>query len=255
MRSWRGLTQIEGEIEAGSFVFKTALEDIHFNIEQRLTDLVGEPGRRLHTARSRNDQVATDFKLWVRDAMDRAEALHARAAARCCSRWPSAMPATVMPGFTHLQAAQPVTFGHHLLAYVEMLGRDRSRLADARRAAERMPAGRRGACRHQLPDRSGDDRGRARLRPAGGQLDRRRLRPRLRAGLPGRGRHLRRAPVAPGRGAGAVVDAAVRLRADARGLHLGQLDHAAEAQPRRRRAGARQVGADPGRPAGACWWC
>ena len=136
-----------------------------------------------------------------------------------------------------------------------MLGRDRSRLRRCAAAAERVPAGGGGAGRHQLSDRPGDDRGRARLRPADGELDRRRLRPRLRAGLSGGGRDLRRASLAACRGAGPVVDAAVRLRADARGLHLRQLDHAAEAQSRRRRAGARQVGADPGRTCRRCWWC
>ncbi len=135
-----GLDQVEAEIAAGGFVFKTELEDIHFNVEQRLTDLIGEPGRRLHTARSRNDQVATDFKLWVRDAMDRADG-HARELQRVLLGLAREHAATVMPGFTHLQAAQPVTFGHHLLAYVEMLGRDRSRLQDARRRLNECPLG------------------------------------------------------------------------------------------------------------------
>ncbi|MFZ1425136.1 MAG: argininosuccinate lyase [Geminicoccaceae bacterium] len=135
-----GLTQIEAEIAAGTFEFKTELEDIHFNIEQRLTDLVGEPGRRLHTARSRNDQVATDFKLWVRDAIDRAQA-RMRELQRVLLGLAREHAATVMPGFTHLQAAQPVTFGHHLLAYVEMLGRDRSRMEDARRRLNESPLG------------------------------------------------------------------------------------------------------------------
>ncbi len=135
-----GLEQIEAEIAAGTFEFKTELEDIHFNIEQRLTDLVGEPGRRLHTARSRNDQVATDFKLWVRDAIDRAQA-RMRELQRVLLGLARDHAATVMPGFTHLQAAQPVTFGHHLLAYVEMLGRDRSRMEDARRRLNESPLG------------------------------------------------------------------------------------------------------------------
>ena len=141
MRSWVAWRGSRARSRPASFVFKTELEDIHLNIEQRLTDLVGEPGRRLHTARSRNDQVATDFKLWVRDAMDRADMPAAGAAARCCSRLARAHAATVMPGFTHLQAAQPVTFGHHLLAYVEMLGRDRSRFADARARLNECPLG------------------------------------------------------------------------------------------------------------------
>ncbi|MFW5833127.1 MAG: argininosuccinate lyase [Pseudomonadota bacterium] len=135
-----GLERIEAEIAAGEFRFSTELEDIHFNIESRLTELVGEPGRRLHTARSRNDQVATDTRLFARTAIDRADALlrdlqavlidHAEAEAE-----------TVMPGFTHLQAAQPVTLGHHLLAYVEMFGRDRSRFLDARRRMNECPLG------------------------------------------------------------------------------------------------------------------
>jgi argininosuccinate lyase len=135
-----GLERIRGEIEAGAFEFRTELEDIHLNVEQRLTDLVGEPGRRLHTARSRNDQVATDFKLWVRDAVDRADG-RLRELQRVLLRLAREHAASVMPGFTHLQAAQPVTFGHHLMAYVEMLGRDRSRFGDARRRLNECPLG------------------------------------------------------------------------------------------------------------------
>ncbi|MEK0082594.1 argininosuccinate lyase [Benzoatithermus flavus] len=135
-----GLERIRGEIERGEFVFTTELEDIHLNIESRLTDLVGEPGRRLHTARSRNDQVATDFKLWVRDAMDRADA-RLKELQRVLLGLARTHAATVMPGFTHLQAAQPVTFGHHLMAYVEMFGRDRSRFQDARRRLNESPLG------------------------------------------------------------------------------------------------------------------
>jgi argininosuccinate lyase len=135
-----GLAQIATEIEAGDFVFDPKLEDIHFNIEARLTGLVGEPGRRLHTARSRNDQVATDMKLWTRDAFDRAERL-LQALQAVLLRHAEAHVASVMPGFTHLQAAQPVTLGHHLLAYVEMLGRDRSRFRDARARANECPLG------------------------------------------------------------------------------------------------------------------
>lgn len=135
-----GLDEIAREIEAGRFVFDKALEDIHFNIEQRLTERIGEPGRRLHTARSRNDQVATDMRLWVRDAMERAEGL-LQALQRVLIGQAMRHAETVMPGFTHLQAAQPVTLGHHLLAYVEMLGRDRSRFADARRRMNESPLG------------------------------------------------------------------------------------------------------------------
>ena len=135
-----GLDAIARQIEAGEFVFDKALEDIHFNIEQRLTDQIGEPGRRLHTARSRNDQIATDMRLWVRDAMERAEGL-LQALQRVLIAQALRHADTVMPGFTHLQAAQPVTLGHHLLAYVEMLGRDRSRFTDARRRMNESPLG------------------------------------------------------------------------------------------------------------------
>src|ERR1700688_1301030 len=127
----RGLDTILSEIEAGKFKFKRALEDIHMNVESRLADLIGPAAGRLHTARSRNDQVATDFRLWVRaqiDEIDAALAAYARALAQKALDHAD----TVMPGFTHLQPAQPVTFGHHLLAYVEMAARDRGRFADAR---------------------------------------------------------------------------------------------------------------------------
>jgi len=135
-----GLDELAAEIEAGRFAFDPALEDIHLNIEARLTERIGEPGRRLHTARSRNDQVATDFKLFVRDAIDRAvERLIAFTNA--ISYMAEQHAATVMPGFTHLQAAQPVTFGHHLLAYAEMVMRDVSRFVDARVRLNECPLG------------------------------------------------------------------------------------------------------------------
>ena len=135
-----GLERIRAEIEAGDFVFRTALEDIHSNIEARLKDIVGEAAGRLHTARSRNDQVATDFRLWVREAID---GLHGRIGGVIGALLDQAErhAATVMPGFTHLQPAQPVTFGHHLMAYVEMFGRDRGRLADCRRRLNECPLG------------------------------------------------------------------------------------------------------------------
>ena len=154
-----GLAAIAHEIETGRFPFDAALEDIHMNIEARLTERIGEAGRRLHTARSRNDQVATDFRLWVRDAIDGLSAQIADVM-RALAERAAAHAADPMPGFTHLQTAQPVTFGHHLLAYVEMLDRDRGRLADCRRAAERVPAGQRGAGRHVVSDRPRDDRAR-----------------------------------------------------------------------------------------------
>jgi argininosuccinate lyase len=135
-----GLDTILSEIEAGKFSFKRALEDIHTNVESRLAELIGPAAGRLHTARSRNDQVATDFRLWVRetiDELDRALAGYQRALAEKAL----AHAETVMPGFTHLQIAQPVTFGHHLLAYVEMAGRDRGRFADARSRLNESPLG------------------------------------------------------------------------------------------------------------------
>jgi argininosuccinate lyase len=135
-----GLDTILSEIEADRFVFKRELEDIHMNVESRLAELVGPAAGRLHTARSRNDQVATDFRLWVRDTidlLDRALADYQLALAERAMEH----AATVMPGFTHLQTAQPVTFGHHLLAYVEMAARDRGRFADARRRLNESPLG------------------------------------------------------------------------------------------------------------------
>ena len=136
----QGLEQIAGEIESGVFVFSEALEDIHMNIESRLAELVGEPARRLHTARSRNDQVATDFKLWVRDLLDTID--HALADMQTALiEKAEAHADMLMPGFTHLQTAQPVTFGFHLMAYVEMLGRDRGRFADARARLNESPLG------------------------------------------------------------------------------------------------------------------
>jgi argininosuccinate lyase len=135
-----GLVSIADAISAGKFDFDPALEDIHLNIEARLTDAIGDPGRRLHTARSRNDQVATDFKLFVRDAMDRSVGLLSTLA-HTISYMSERHAATVMPGFTHLQAAQPVTFGHHLLAYGEMLMRDISRFTDARKRLNECPLG------------------------------------------------------------------------------------------------------------------
>ena len=135
-----GLDTILREIEAGKFTFSRALEDIHLNIEARLAELIGSAAGRLHTARSRNDQVATDLRLWVRDAIDATDnALAGLQRALAGKALDTA--ALVMPGFTHLQTAQPVTFGHHLMAYVEMIGRDRGRFADARRRLNESPLG------------------------------------------------------------------------------------------------------------------
>ncbi len=136
----KGLDQIAREIAEGRFVFKRELEDVHFNIEQRLTEIAGAAGARLHTARSRNDQVATDFRLWVREASERAER-GLKALQKVLLLQAGAHAETIMPGFTHLQPAQPVTFAHHCLAYIEMFARDRSRFDDARKRMNECPLG------------------------------------------------------------------------------------------------------------------
>jgi argininosuccinate lyase len=136
----RGLDKIAVEIEAGKFAFRRSLEDIHLNVESRLAELIGPIAGKLHTARSRNDQVATDFRLYVRDEIDAIDALLAGLQLTLADK-ALAHAATVMPGFTHLQTAQPVTFGHHLLAYVEMFARDRGRFADARKRLNESPLG------------------------------------------------------------------------------------------------------------------
>ncbi|MCB1520600.1 MAG: argininosuccinate lyase [Hyphomicrobiaceae bacterium] len=136
----RGLDQVGAEIAAGTFTFSDALEDIHMNIENRLAELIGPAAGRLHTARSRNDQVALDFRMFVRDALDAFDDGLAELQ-KALAEQALAHAAVVMPGFTHLQPAQPVTFGHHMLAYVEMFGRDRARFADARRRMNECPLG------------------------------------------------------------------------------------------------------------------
>jgi argininosuccinate lyase len=136
----RGMAQIAGEIEAGSFEWKLELEDVHLNIEARLTQLVGAAGKRLHTGRSRNDQVATDVRLWLRGEIDQLMPLLA-AMQRALVDLASAHTQTVMPGYTHMQVAQPVSFAHHLLAYVEMFWRDCQRLADVRKRVNQLPLG------------------------------------------------------------------------------------------------------------------
>jgi argininosuccinate lyase len=136
----KGLDAIAREIEEGKFTFSRALEDIHLNVESRLKELIGPAAGRLHTARSRNDQVALDFRLYVRDTIDHLD-LQLKDLQLALAEKAEAHAATIMPGFTHLQVAQPVTFGHHCLAYVEMLARDRSRLADARRRMNENPLG------------------------------------------------------------------------------------------------------------------
>ena len=167
----RGLEQIRAEIEAGTFPFRSEHEDIHLNVEARLAELIGAAAGRLHTARSRNDQVATDFKLWVKDAIDRLDrqmqGLQAALIARA-----ERHADTIMPGFTHLQVAQPVTFGHHLLAYVEMLGRDRGRLDDCRARLNECPLGAAALAGTSFPiDRDMTARDLGFARPAANSLD------------------------------------------------------------------------------------
>lgn len=137
-----GLLTVLSEIEGGSFAFSTALEDIHMNVEARLKEVIGEPAGRLHTGRSRNDQVATDFKLWVRDQLDAAISGLEALIRALLSQAEAGGADWVMPGFTHLQTAQPVTWGgHHMMAYVEMFGRDMSRFQDARKRMNESPLG------------------------------------------------------------------------------------------------------------------
>ncbi|GAB3626379.1 argininosuccinate lyase [Pandoraea terrae] len=136
----RGMTQIRGEIERGEFDWQLDLEDVHLNIEARLTSLIGDAGKRLHTGRSRNDQVATDIRLWLRSEIDQIGALLGNLR-RALLDLAAQHSATILPGFTHLQVAQPVTFGHHLLAYVEMFSRDAERMVDLRRRVNRLPLG------------------------------------------------------------------------------------------------------------------
>ncbi|MDP5116160.1 MAG: argininosuccinate lyase, partial [Burkholderiaceae bacterium] len=136
----RGLAQITKDIEGGQFDWKLELEDVHLNIEARLTQLVGDAGKRLHTGRSRNDQVATDVRLWLRDEIDAIREL-LKALQRALVDVAAQHTETVMPGFTHLQVAQPISFAHHLLAYVEMLSRDEERMGEIRHRVNRLPLG------------------------------------------------------------------------------------------------------------------
>jgi argininosuccinate lyase len=166
-----GLDRIEREIAEGRFAFSTALEDIHMNIEARLKEIAGEAAGRLHTARSRNDQVATDFKLWVRDAIDGLDR-DLRDLLAALLDQAERHAATVMPGMTHLQPAQPVTFGHHLMAYVEMLSRDRGRLADCRKRLNECPLGAAALAGTSFPiDRAMTSRTLGFDRPAANSLD------------------------------------------------------------------------------------
>ncbi len=166
-----GLRKVREEIEAGTFRFRPELEDIHMNVEARLVEIAGPAARRLHTARSRNDQVATDFRLWVRDEIDAlGDALKALQAALLDQAERHAEQ--VMPGFTHLQNAQPVTFGHHLLAYVEMVGRDRGRFADCRQRLNESPLGSAALAGTSFPiDRHGTARALGFDRPTANSID------------------------------------------------------------------------------------
>src|ERR1700694_2388860 len=159
------------EIGTGKFKFRRALEDIHMNVESRLTDLIGPAAGRLHTARSRNDQVATDFRLFVRDTIDATDAALAAFQHALVER-ALEHAGTVMPGFTHLQTAQPVTFGHHLLAYVEMAARDRGRFADARKRLNESPLGAAALAGTSFPiDRDATAKALGFERPAANSLD------------------------------------------------------------------------------------
>ncbi len=136
----RGMSQIRNEIEADTFVWLLDLEDVHLNIEKRLVELVGDAGKRLHTGRSRNDQVATDIRLWLRNEIDQLGDL-LKALRRALATVALQQASTILPGFTHMQVAQPVTFGHHLLAYAEMFARDAGRLSDCRKRVNILPLG------------------------------------------------------------------------------------------------------------------
>jgi len=206
-----GLNGILAEIEAGRFEWKRELEDVHMNIESRLTERIGAAGKKLHTGRSRNDQVATDIRLYVRDAIDHLSELIERLGDTLLDLAEREAD-TVMPGFTHMQIAQPVTFGHHMLAWREQLLRDRARLADARKRVNVLPLGSAALAGHGLSAgsqvRCRAARLRSRQREFAGRGERPRLRHRvLRGGGPDHA-----APVALERGAGAVVVADVRLR-------------------------------------------
>ena len=171
---------------AGTFPFREEFEDIHMNVEARLRELIGPAAGRLHTARSRNDQVALDFRMWVREACDRTAPRSARSqTALIAKAEPHA--ATLMPGFTHLQPAQPVTFGHHLMAYVEMFGRDAARFADARTRMNESPLGAAALAGSPFPIDRQMTAARAGFRRAHRQFPRQRRRSRLRARGPGRG--------------------------------------------------------------------
>ena len=241
---------IRGEIERGEFTWSRDFEDVHLNIEHRLTALAGDAGKRLHTARSRNDQVATDLRLWLRGAID-VLADHLAGLRQAILDLAERHADTIMPGFTHLQVAQPVTFGHHLLAYDAMLARDMERLADCRRRVNRLPLGAAALAgtsypidREQVAHELGFD-------GSVPEFARRRVRPRFRDRIRGRRDARHAASVALRGGTRAVDEPAIRLRAARRSLLHRQLDHAAEEEPRCPRARARKIGPRRRRPDGA----
>ncbi len=239
-----GLTEIRAEIEAGTFAFILEREDIHMHVEAALIDRLGDVGRKLHTARSRNDQVATDFKLWTRDALDRIDARLVdlqRAYVAAAERHRD----LILPGYTHLQRAQPVLAAHYFLAFVEKFARDRDRLADCRRRLNVLPLGAAALAGHELADRPRPRRPRPRVRRRDGQQPRHLRRPRLRRGVRLRPDPDRRAPLGLGRGVGPLVDPGVLVPGPARRpLHRVE-HHAAEEEPRRPGADPR-----PDRPGG-----
>ena len=235
----RGLRQILEEVQAGRFPWSLDLEDVHLNIEKRLTDLVGDAGKRLHTGRSRNDQVATDVRLWLRAAIDVIDLL-IRALQIQLVDLAEQHTDTVMPGFTHLQVAQPVTFGHHLMAYFEMFRRDRGRLADCRRRVNRLPLGAAALAgtsypidREMVANASWASTAYAKTR-----WTRCRIATSPSSSPPRGTAH--DPPVALVRRADPVDEPALRLRQAGRPLLHRLLDHAAEEKPGRARAGARQ---------------
>ena len=235
----KGLDTILSEIGKGSFDFKRALEDIHMNVESRLGELIGPAAGRLHTARSRNDQVATDFRLYVRDTIDETDAALAAFQHALVER-ALEHAATVMPGFTHLQTAQPVTFGHHLLAYVEMAARDRGRFADARKRLNESPLGAAALAGTSFPiDRAATAKALGFDRPMANSLDAVSDRDFVLETLSAAAI----ASVHLSRFAEEIViwtSPLVGLVRISRQVHHRLLDHAAEAQPGCRRTGSRQ---------------
>ena len=234
----KGLDQIVEEFERDGVPERVELEDIHMTVEHRLTELIGPAAGRLHTARSRNDQVATDFRMWVRNACDEAVA-NIRELQRVLVEGAERHAETVMPGFTHLQVAQPVTLGHHLLAYYEMLRRDVSRFTDASGRMNESPLGAAALAGTGFPlDRDATAKALGFDRPTANSLDSVSDRD-FALDYLSAGRPVQPPPFAPGGRADHLGEPAVRLR-EAVGRFLDRLvDHAAEAQPRRGRAGAR----------------